>query len=44
MTKMLGRLCRRRFTCQCCDWSCTIKIQRVRETRAWRREVDRGEA
>jgi hypothetical protein len=36
---MLGRLATRRFTCGCCDDSCSKKTQRVREERQWRKEM-----
>lgn len=39
MTKMLGRIGRRTFTCDCCDWSRSNKQVRADENRAWRQEA-----
>lgn len=39
MAKMIGRVARRRFTCDCCDWSRTNKAVRADERRLWRREA-----
>lgn len=40
MAKMIGRLARRRFTCNCCDWSRSNKQVRMAESRDWRREAE----
>lgn len=43
MARMLGRLARRRFTCDCCDWSRSNKAQRAVEKRRWRHDWKEGD-